>query len=319
MDQIQKSIKNQSQTKTVESPLQDMSKENTLESQQVMLKSEISLAPSILNESYGHSLKSLVSPQFSYSEAYENLKEINPIVATMDLEEIPGSEDEFDSDEEDLSENEYGMSNVHAEISDEYIQEMEAMIRKHAISNLGNGPTPKEMSIASSTTPAKPSLSLISKPQNSTEKSREKAKKVVKFAEELDVAPALTKPELTQTEDPVIADAPPMADMIVERPMTFKSDPPDTERKPKISKFKAAKPGRSDISPASTGIEAKRNDFPEELSFKDELRLYNQRMSEPEQQLDHKLFQDEDAESSSTGKISKFKAARRGISQDLDS
>jgi hypothetical protein len=318
MDQIQKSIKAQSSAKATERSPHDMSDETTLNNQQLVAKPQDPSTQTILDQSTVQPLKSLVPPQSAFSEAYDNLHEINPIVATMDLEEISGSEDGFDSDEEELSENEYGMNNVRDEISEDYIQEMEALIRKHAMTNLGTGPEPKEPPIVSSKAPTKPSLSIRNKPEKLTDSLGQKPKKGVKFAEELDIASeSLDSAKPTDIGEVVIADAPPMADVIIERPMTVRSDPLVTEKKPKISKFKAAMLARSDASASSTTIESTPASLAGDLSFKDELHLYNQRMKKPEHQVDRKLYDDANMDSS-VGKMSKFKAERRGIAQDLD-
>ncbi len=319
MDQIQKSIKAQSSARAAERPPHDMSDEAKLNNQQVVAKPRDPSTQTILNESTVQPLKPLVSPQSAFSEAYDNLHEINPIVATMDLEEISGSEDGLDSDGEDLSENEYGMNNTRDEISEEYIQEMETLIRKHAMTNLGTGPEPKEPPIVSPKAPTKPSLSIRNKPEKLTDSPGQKPKKGVKFAEELDIAseaPTSTKP--TEIGEMVIADAPPMADVIIERPMAVRSDPLVTEKKPKMSKFKAAMLARSDASASSTMTESTPAGLPGDLSFKEELRLYNQRMKKPEQQLDRKLYEDGNMDSSA-GNMSRFKAEKRGIPQDLES
>ncbi|KAF2398715.1 hypothetical protein EJ06DRAFT_531811 [Trichodelitschia bisporula] len=77
-------------------------------------------------------------------EMLQNMREIGPVVATMDIEDDTDSEwddvDESSSEEE----NEYGMVDIRSQMSDDYVAEMEALMRKHSLAMENVGPTRKK-------------------------------------------------------------------------------------------------------------------------------------------------------------------------------
>jgi hypothetical protein len=263
----------------------------------------------------------------SYSEAYENMSEIKPIVATMDVEEY--SSEDHDSD---MSENEYGMNDPGYEISQDYVQQMEALIKKHTMSNAGKEnvdseiktaptsaeikvvPIPADIKVAPTPGKAKtmPKSSLANGKSN--EKVKQKERRGVKFAEALDIAPkASNLTEMASTiesaQQPAAAT---LSDFVVERSPTHAAPPITTENQKPSSRFKAARQNHTTSSPAVKHVS-------DELSFKEELTLYKKRMDEPEQRLDPGIFRDRESEVKNlppTAKMSKFKAARLGIRQD---
>jgi unconventional prefoldin RPB5 interactor 1 len=233
----------------------------------------------------------------------------------MDIEEF--SDSEVDSEEdEDEDENEYGMNNVNDEISEDYIREMEALMQKHMM-NIGNGdrqsPRVKKPVAESTHTPAKSALRTVDSEQiREPKKTQAKPKRGVKFADNLDIAPVeTTDGSASKTSQPAKSEAPPMAEVIVERPKSTPSSSTVAE-KPKLSRFKAAKQA-SAPSPASV---IKSPMIDDELSFTEELQQYKQRMGRPQHEINRRLYEDPEDQPESNEKMSKFKAARLGISQD---
>jgi unconventional prefoldin RPB5 interactor 1 len=78
-------------------------------------------------------------------EALQNMANIGPIVASMDLIGAGLDDSDFDnaneeSDKESLDEDEIGMTNIGAQITDDYKAEMEALMKKHEAAFKSDGP-----------------------------------------------------------------------------------------------------------------------------------------------------------------------------------
>jgi unconventional prefoldin RPB5 interactor 1 len=260
-------------------------------------------------------------------EIYKNLQDLNPIAATMDFDEEGGWSDE-DDDVSDDDENEYGMGNIHNELDDDYFRQMQELMEKHSSSFTNLGPKPDmapmaaEASVSSknASTPAKSSIS--SKP---TDRSVEKPKKGVRFAEDLDISPA---PEIPKESQPTKSTLAPskrvIADSIVERSPS--KPPKDTGKPTRVSRFKAARTSQDGLStaettPVNSTTDAITNTMSEtsgSVSFGDELAAYRQRMDRPEAEIDRSQFRESPSDPMEgieelPYRVSKFKAARMGI------
>lgn len=146
-------------------------------------------------------------------EVDEYASQLGPVVATMDLEEGSELSDGDYSDDEELEEDENGagrhvighsmeeledtgfeMDDVRQELTPEYIQEMEALMRKYNEPVTANvGPRDVGFPLATSLDPPVPKVnpSPEEPPSNGASKPAEtksSGKKGVRFAEELDIA-----------------------------------------------------------------------------------------------------------------------------------
>jgi unconventional prefoldin RPB5 interactor 1 len=157
-------------------------------------------------------------------EARANAQEIAPIVASFDIEE--DSDSDMDTDMDDLdsdgSENEYGMRNIGAEITDDYKAQMEALMKKHAVAMENAGPN-FNTDVLQKLDNAHREGGIIVKPASepAEQKSKTPGSKGVRFAEELDISPAPIddKPK-TSKDEPVLKQekaANPVADAVLER------------------------------------------------------------------------------------------------------
>jgi hypothetical protein len=294
------------------------------------------------------------SNQLSESEAqremHRHLQQIGPVVATLDIEEDGFySDDDFilehdDDDMDDLEENEFGMSNIQDQMSDEYLKEMDALINKHSMKNLGpdqpmlNPEAPKSALAKTSKIDQAPSGLQNGKGAQDVKQHREKPKKGVRFAESLDIANPKTvlsdvvKP--TQMEPTKINQAP-LAESIIERSYDNTTGNAPRVPKPKLSKFKAAKLAKDNnggpvatppppVPKAVSVVGDAMDSIKPEPTLKDEFIMYKKRMEAPDQQMDRAKWaaaQDNAGEvyEEPGTKISKFKAARLGISlEDME-
>lgn len=287
-------------------------------------------------------------------EFHRNLHDIGPVVATLDLQELDQdwSEDDWDDDQleddfDDFEENNYGMNNIQDQMSQEYVKEMEALIQKHSIKNLGSDLDPQNVGL-SSTSRSSSTVAPINKtapPKSALANKNKKAKsalappvqnqhpnngnKGVRFAGNLDIAqpPSIT-PENPPPQSESVGPAP-LAEAIVERSSIAKTISNPTNA-PKMSRFKANKLGntvkdRSAVT-KSQGLARSDQDLQRqstrEDSLKAELAMYKDRMMAPEHQPEPHIWNDQPGELASdhpTQKISMFKAARLGLSmEDLE-
>ena len=169
----------------------------------------------------------------------------------------------------------------------------------------GNIPTMKMPSSALST---KSGSKIIEEDLPERPKKKKSSSKGIRFAETLDIAPEpssdLTPKQIEISDHPSQA---PISESIVERSVNPKASDNAPTNRPKVSRFKAAKLAQSSNQPA-------------EPSLKDEFAMYKKRMEEPQNQVDHSLFyptvkEPTDENVPPPKKLSKFKAARLGISQ----
>lgn len=269
-----------------------------------------------------------------------NLNTLGPIVAELDLEEDDDYGSIWDEEDDDLEENEYGMTNIRDQMDDEYILEMEALAKKHGMQNLGPDPTlltevvPRSILGVKSEKPAG-----VDQPQPPRkEKEKSNNRKGVRFAENLDISP---HPETAQTsnsrmprEQSRVTSAP-LSD-VVEKQYNVSSPLMDTiGSEKKVSRFKAAKMADSGVIirpsisqdksrignrvPHVAGPNSNVSAAQDTISMKEELDLYSKRMSSPDHQPDMSVFE-QDFDNGEDGvihessrKISRFKAARLGL------
>jgi hypothetical protein len=236
-------------------------------------------------------------------EISRNLRNIGPVVATLDFDNIDDDEwsDEgayYDDADADDMENDFGMTNIGNELSPDYIKEMEALMKKHGVRQELNS---NDLESALNDTKSGVERG------NST---RRFATKGVRFAESLDIA---SFSDISSSEPPErkSMDAKPLLDTIVERKSPAGEEPTEAPRK-KVSRFKAAQQAgnQSQIEPAK------------EKDMQNEFSLYRERMNTPAQQIDRSLFRDNEEPDISSyedkPKMSKFKAARLGYVVDSD-
>ncbi|KAF2669876.1 hypothetical protein BT63DRAFT_454057 [Microthyrium microscopicum] len=265
-------------------------------------------------------------------ELHNQLQQIGPVVATMDLEEDEGdwSEDDYESSSEE--ENEYGMVNIRSQLDEDYVKEMEALIKKHKMSNAGRE-VPSEPVLEKKSALSKGKLKFDDTSENPN-------KKGVRFAESLDISSAPEELIRNLPTKPVANPPPagaPLAIEIVERPLT---QPSVSEPKPstgRLSRFKASKMAKPKASlppeeRVAISTSQNKNDLETIVQSQqtepptiDEFALYRERMLSLDPSLDRSIFQasmdDEDQAamvSDKPQKISKFKAARLGLSDDED-
>jgi unconventional prefoldin RPB5 interactor 1 len=136
-------------------------------------------------------------------EARASAQEIAPIVASFDIE--PASESDTDVDMDDVdsewSENEYGMGDIGAELTDDYKAEMEALMRKHAVAMENAGPS-FDPDVMQKLRAAHRDTGLVAKAkeQTDTRNLEKNGAKGVRFAEELDISSAPEKSKTAPAE-----------------------------------------------------------------------------------------------------------------------
>jgi hypothetical protein len=264
--------------------------------------------------------QSLTDSIGSFSEAYANVSEINPIVATMDTDTYSSSSSEYESEDDDAEETENGYSHPLNGYSEDYVRQMEALIKKHSMSNAGGGFEPLangSVSLVGSTVDTKPIAKSILSKMKLEEQDTLRKRKGVNFADVLDIAPEKpTQPEQDSApaesiREPVVV---PLADLVVERALSQSYSPLGVISKPKtLSQFRVKM--HAEVEPVA--IEP----LSDEVSFKEELTLYKERMAGSEQRLDRNIFgvnhlngfKDDEKPEASGGKISRFKAAKLGL------
>lgn len=232
-------------------------------------------------------------------EMRQYMQDLGPVVASLDL--ISDDEDWPDEDEDgdEAEENIYGMNSIADEISEDYIKEMEALMKKHSLNTYGATPTP------------------IIKQENKEVKSPKM--KGVRFADNLDVAP-VPKPATvsapTTTRKPPSNSAP-LSHTIVERTSTqkpFVAQPPG-----RVSRFKAAKQNTQDGEQTRASHRDKLADnTPEQDNFRNELKLYRERMKAPTSQMNRgdfkeSILEEDEGIVEDLPKMSKFKARKLGL------
>jgi Domain of unknown function (DUF3835) len=282
-------------------------------------------------------ISSSISPGTDQSETrrelYEHLQQYGPIVATLDVESDEDdllSDEEYEDDEIELDENEYGMNNIHDQLSPTYLKEMEKLLMKHSPVIQNVGPSLEAVSeipegiLKQSKSPVFGDGS----ERSSTLGSGGKKAKGVKFAEELDVSPGPTPRNEEsriipgeKSSKPIQA---PLSTTIMERVPVVLPGPVKTPRATKVSRFKAAKATGSTGAGSSTAPGATASAVDEAvkdsrlgLTLTDELAQYHQRMDSSSRQIDRRQFQesehvDED-DYDEKPKMSRFKAARLGL------
>ncbi|KAK3063223.1 hypothetical protein LTS18_002105, partial [Coniosporium uncinatum] len=175
-------------------------------------------------------------------------RDINSVVAELELEE--GSDFSYEEDIDDVDtddgdyEDQYGMS-LRPQISSTYREEMLDLERKLEAKVMENvGPRPPEELNADL---AKDVRRLVVQPDapyanGDFDAAKSKpGKKGVRFAEDLDISPAPTPPPSKPASTPSIADKPtkaPMAEAVVERSTTPATTAPEPTPTKKVSRFK---------------------------------------------------------------------------------
>ena len=204
------------------------------------------------------------------AEVFENVNHLGPVVATMDLnddsefsdgnyldedddDEIAGGSRVVGYDVEDLKDTGWEMDDDREEFSPEYIQEMEALMRKYNEPLMANvGPQDAGFPLAKELNPPvpKPTPPVEDNIRDEPAKPEKppKAQKGVRFADNLDIAsgpPTSTanapvetaavpfRPK-TSTSEPIVSD-------IVERAPAPITSTADVGGKKKISRFKASR------------------------------------------------------------------------------
>lgn len=201
--------------------------------------------------------------------------EIGPIVATMDIlddddsdftDELADLNEDYDDEEhwdDELDENEFGANAISDEFTPEYLAEMKALMDKYQpmMTNIGPDqdagfpranpinklptPMPSERTSTSAVAPRVAPAQPLKKTSS--------AKKGVRFADDLDMAPeqsklsALANVIETKADPPKVEDAATISvDVIERRPMSTAQAPqvPGAKGK-KMSRFKAAQMGLS--------------------------------------------------------------------------
>jgi unconventional prefoldin RPB5 interactor 1 len=282
----------------------------------------------------------------------QNLNDLGPVVAELDLEEEEDEEEWSEDDDDDaFEENEYGMNNIRDQMEEEYIREMEALAKKHGMKNIGPNPTVLQEYVPKSVL-SKPKSGTLTTTENQIpipsltrdEDSKPKKAKGVRFAENLDISPQPTNTTVrsssTIEKDAPFKDIPAPLGDVVEKPFVTTSSIPAIENPTKrVSRFKSAKMATTGASTASPGVKGGRN-LPHgnaspnpiktdknvgdgDASMKEEFGLYSKRIETPEHQIDKSIFQipsgDDDDDSAvyeSSKKVSRFKAARLGLLND---
>lgn len=182
-------------------------------------------------------------------EASRNAQAIAPIVATFDIEsdvDTDMEDPDLYTDEEENSENEYGMNGIGDEISADYRKEMEELMKKHAVAMENAGPTFDD-EVLQKLEGAHRDAALVPKIRN--EGQEEAAKKAhakgVRFAEELYVsdAPKPASVQETKMEDEPAAN--PISEAILERGSGTSSASTKTSTARRPSKFKTSMSGAS--------------------------------------------------------------------------
>jgi Domain of unknown function (DUF3835) len=251
-------------------------------------------------------------------EMRRNLRDIGPVVATLNLEDSDdeqwSSEEESGEDEDDAEENGYGMTSIQHEISEDYISQMEDLMKKHAIGQERAKPSPK--SILNST-----------KEQSNEKASSSSNSKGVRFAESLDIA-SLSPPSFNavtqgESEPTTFSKLNPVSDIVVERKPLQKSEGQPPVKK--VSRFKATRQSQARSSDDIKSIDDLKDDLEDQNlthdMMKNEFALYKGRMNNTSQQMDRRLFKEVDQGENviideGNLKISKFKAARLGYVDD---
>jgi len=140
----------------------------------------------------------LVVPLINDENIPQSMSSIAPVVAEINLlgSDMSGSDVEDDEEFDDLSsdENDVGMTNIGAEITDELKAEMEALMRKHEEALMSVGPIGALPAYRSPTstplTNGTKGVNYATKAPNTEEAGpKPQSKKGVTFAKELDVSP----------------------------------------------------------------------------------------------------------------------------------
>jgi hypothetical protein len=126
-------------------------------------------------------------------EATANAQEIAPIVASFDIEPDSDADTDMDDDYSEYSDNEYGMDDIGAELTDDYKAQMEELMRKHAVAMENAGPN-FDKDVVHKLETAHRDAGLVAKSswfaEGELKKPRKSGDKGVRFAEELDISPA---------------------------------------------------------------------------------------------------------------------------------
>lgn len=185
------------------------------------------------------------------------MNEIGAVVAELELDENAsdvsydddyGTYDEYDEDEE---EDEFGRS-TRSVLSEDYhrqMRELEQKLNAKGMWNMGKDTTtlPDEMQ-HDLDQPQVVRVEKTNDDQSSAILGKEKPKKQVAFAEELDIAPA-PKPSEKKTLPPLEPDVPTMSDSIVERAEPAAKTAAPAEPPKKASRFKSARSNMAKNNP----------------------------------------------------------------------
>lgn len=169
-------------------------------------------------------------------EINRNLREMQPVVATLTLDEDWSDEEDTDNEGDDYPENEFGMHNFREYMSDEYVVQMNALSQKYDENR-------NETFIAAD---AKGKGPVIDQPQPAQSSLRTETKtktaKGVRFAESLDVADEAEEKATADAESDAEQKPAPLAEIVQER-SNAKPENTAMPMKPfqKMSKFKAAR------------------------------------------------------------------------------
>ena len=294
-----------------------------------------------------HGVSIATSEAEARRELHRHLQEYSPVVATLNVEgddDSSWSEGEYtDDDGYEIEENEYGMTNIRNELSDDYLKEMEELLKKHSpvIKNIGPSPEaipegilkPRtSMTAAQVATKSDPGIQPGEK--GKTSKEANMPKKGVRFAEDLDVSPAPPPREeiipSTVANQPTKPSQAPLSDLIVERNLGPKLNSEGKPARTKVSRFKAAKRDTANDTNAANPTAQKttaqagvvgdvldRASASNKFSLNDEIDSYHQRMDTPERQIDRGLFTASEAvdddDMDEGPRLSRFKASRLGL------
>ena len=166
--------------------------------------------------------------------------------SSFDIEEDSEYESglDMDADMEDFdSENEYGMADIGSELTDDYKSQMEALMRKHAVALENAGPN-YNLDVVQKLEGAHRDAGIVPKAPTSPLQTEPKkaGSKGVRFAEELDISPAVDNSKQAstnstqQTADPQAAN--PVSASVMEREVGNVISASRTSASRKPSKFK---------------------------------------------------------------------------------
>lgn len=233
----------------------------------------------IIGESRIHSLNPNADSVAQHrAEVFETALQLGPVVATMDIDEdgdlsegdYLDEEGIYEDDDDDgrrvigygpdeLEDTGFEMDDVRQELTPEYIQEMEDLMRKYNQPMMGNiGPRDAGFPLATSLNPPLPKVTPLPEPpnehatneDNKTNAKKPSGKKGVRFADDLDIAAdkATTTTPVAKENLPVRPRQPSTNDAIISNIVerapapTYHGDNPASK---KVSRFKASRGSES--------------------------------------------------------------------------